>query len=326
MMQAASRVVVTGASGFIGRHVVRHLAAAGFAVRAVTRTALEHVPEGIENVAAGDLERASEDVLDRITQGAAAIVHLAGRAHVLQERDADPAAAYRGANVDATARLASAALRAGVARFVLASSVKVNGERTLAGRPFRPDDLPQPQDLYGRSKAEAERVVLSTFDSAAASSVVLRLPLVYGPGVKGNFARLVDAIASERTLPIGAIDNRRSVDYIGNVCSAVAAVLAVPVAVRGIHFVADERSVSTPELARELGKAMSLPAHLVYVPVPLLRIAATLAGRRAELDRLTGSLEVDSASLRDAASWRPAHTLQEGLAHTASWWRAHHSI
>lgn len=325
-MSAQGIVVVTGATGFIGRHLCRHLAHAGFAVRALARATPDHVPEGVEFFAPGDLAVASEHALREALDAAWAVVHLAGRAHVLDERALDPAAAYTAANVEATARVVAAAVHAGVSRVIFASTVKVNGEGTLPSRPFRPDDVPAPQDAYARSKADAERIVMSAAETSSLVPVVLRLPLVYGPGVRGNFARLLDAIASERRLPIGGIDNRRSIAYVGNVCSAIEAALVAGAAVRGVHFVADEEAVSTPQLVRAISEAMAIPAHIADVPIALLRTAAFLTGRSAEMQRLSSSLEVDTTSFRTATGWRPPHTLAQGLAETAMWWRAHHSI
>ncbi|HZQ62833.1 MAG TPA: NAD-dependent epimerase/dehydratase family protein [Casimicrobiaceae bacterium] len=322
----ATIVVVTGATGFVGRHLCRHLARAGHRVRALARAVPEHAPQGVHYVAMGDLERVTERALGDALDGAGAVVHLAGRAHVLDDRAQDPLAAYTAANVEVTARVVAAAVRAQVSRLVFASSVKVNGETTPPGRPFQPGDAACPQDAYARSKAEAERIVLAVGETSSSMPTVLRLPLVYGPGVRGNFARLLEAIASQQRLPVGAIDNRRSIAYVGNVCSAIEAVLGATSSVRGVHFVADEEPVCTPQLVRALGEAMAMPARISHVPVPLLRLAAAVLRRSAEVQRLASSLEVDTSSLRAATGWRPSHTLAQGLAETAMWWRAHHSI
>lgn len=324
--RAAGAVAVTGADGFIGRALCRHLADTGRTVRAVVRQVPGHPSPRVHHVALGDLSQASEHALSEALQGAYAVVHLAGRAHVLRERAQDPEAAYRAANVTATARIARAAVQAGVGRLLFASTVKVNGEATLPGRAFRPDDAPAPRDAYARSKAEAERVLMVECGSSSTVPLVLRLPLTYGPGVKGNFAALLDGVAAERTMPFGAVDNRRSLLYVGNLVEAIAAALDCIDPVRGVHFVADAESVSTPGLVRAMAAALKEPSRVINVPVGLLRVGGFLTGRGAMIERLVGSLEVDTASFRAATAWVPRHSLADGLRATAAWWRTRHSI
>jgi nucleoside-diphosphate-sugar epimerase len=319
-------VVVTGAGGFIGHALVAHFHERGRLFRALVR---EHGPVTAlpaRHHVVSDLTSVADDELDALLGGATVIVHLAGRVHVMRERVTDPEAEYRAANVIATKRLAQAAVRAGVERFIFASSVKVNGERTPPGRPFRPDDAPAPHDAYARSKLEAERELVGICAGSSLVPVILRLPLVYGPGVGGNFLTLLDEIARERTLPLGAIRNRRSVLGLGNLVDAIDAVIDAPVAARGVHFVADGESVSVPELARAIAAALRVPIRLRAIPVPLLKIAAAVTGRRATVERLINSLEVDTSSFTAATGWRPTHTLAEGLEDTTRWWRLRHSI
>ena len=317
-------VVVTGAGGFVGHALCAHFRATGRGFRAHVRRR-ESAPPHVEPLV-GDLVEASDHALDALVGGASAVVHLAGRAHVLHETAKDADGEYWRENVDATARLAEAAARAGVARFVFASTVKVNGEATLPGRPFGPHDPPAPRDAYARSKLDAEHALARIFSGTPTANVVLRLPLVYGPGVGGNFLRLLDAIAEGSKLPLGAIDNRRSLIGLGNLLEAIDAALDAPVAPRGIHFVADRDSVSVPELARAIAKALDVPLRLRAIPVPLLRFAGTITRRRAMVERLVDSLEVDTASFRAATGWRPQHAPDEELARTARWWRLRHSI
>lgn len=317
-------VVVTGAGGFVGHALCGHFRATGRAFRAQVRRS-ESAPPHVEPVVA-DLVEAPDGALDTLVAGTSAVVHLAGRAHVLRETAKDPEGEYWRANVDATARLAEAAVRAGVARFVFASSVKVNGESTPPGRPFLPHDPPAPRDAYARSKLDAEHALARIFSGTPAASVVLRLPLVYGPGVGGNFLRLLDAIARGSVLPLGAVDNRRSLLGLGNLALAIDAALDAPMAPRGVHFVGDRDSVSVPDLARATAAALDVPLRLRAIPVPLLRLAGTLTGRRATVERLVDSLEVDTASFRAATGWQPRHTLADELKATAHWWRLRHSI
>ena len=309
-MSATGIVVVTGAAGFVGRAVVDRLRAAGREVRPIVR----EDRGGVEGaIALGRLEQASPEALARVFDGAEAVVHLAARAHVLGDRGPGAEAAYRAANVDATTRLALAAVASKLPRFVLASSVKVNGEATIPGRPFRPDDPPAPADAYGRSKRDAEVALADACRGSSTAAIVLRLPLVIGPGARGNVARLVDAIEAGRTLPVGAIDNRRSVLGLANLADAIVAALDALPAPAGVHFVADADAVSTPALVRALAGALGRPVPLAFVPVALLKVGARLAGRGAEFGRLAGSLEVDASSFTAATGWKPGHTLGEEL-------------
>jgi UDP-glucose 4-epimerase len=245
---------------------------------------------------------------------------------MMHERTDDPKRAYQDANVVATERLARAAVRAGVGRFVHASTVKVHGESSPTGRPLRPDDPLDPRDDYARSKRDAEQVL---FDVAAGTSMVplaLRLPLVYGPGVKGNFATLLDAVAHGRRLPFGALTARRSIAYVGNVAAAIEAALDARSAPVGAHFVSDRDSVTVAELARALGDALGVPARLYAVPPLLLRIAGATTGRSRMVAPLVAPLEVDTSSFKAATGFEAPFMLTEGLAATAAWWRARHAL
>ena len=319
-------VVVTGADGFIGRALVAHFEGAGRAYRALVRKIdrARRTNSGVHAV--GDLATASDAALDALLSGAAAVVHLAGRAHVLDETDAEGGAAFASANVHATVRIARAAVRSGVPRFVFASTVKVNGEASPHRRPFTPADPPNPRDAYARSKANAERELEAVCKGTAVSPIVLRLPLVYGPGVKGNFLALLDEVARARPLPLAAIRNRRSFLYVGNLVDAIDAALDAHSPPAGVHFIADAESVSVPALVTAVGKALGIPARLKAVPVRLLAFAGQVTGRRALIERLVGTLEVDSTSFIDATGWRPRYSLAEGLDATGRWWRLRHSI
>lgn len=293
-------VAVTGAGGFIGRAFCVRAAAGGRMLRRFVRA-----PENdADGVVAIDLAQAGVDEMTRHLEGVATVVHLAGRAHVMDAGGRESEAAYRAVNELATARLAQAALVAGVRRFVFASTVKVNGESTPAGQPFLPGDAPAPQDAYARSKLAAESALLQAARDTPMSAVVLRLPLVHGPGARGNFRRLVDAVRAEQWLPFGAIDNRRSVIGLDNLLDVLEAAIDAP-SLGGVHFVADADSVSTPQLVRAVARALRTKPRLVPVPVALLRLAGAVAGRRDAIARLTCSLEVDTASFATATGWRP---------------------
>ena len=319
-------IVVTGSAGFIGRALVAHFESTGRGCRAVVRQRDPDAPAKRNVHPVRDLAVASDAELDTLVAGARAIVHLAGRAHVLDETDSDPTAAYAAANVTATARLARAAVRAGVERFVFASSIKVNGESSIPGRPFKPGDPHAPRDDYAHSKRDGERELTAICNGTSTAPIVLRLPLVYGPGVKGNFAALIDEVARARPLPLARIRNRRSLLYVGNLVEAIDAALDVRPPPAGVHFVTDAESVSVPALVTAVGKALNIPVRLQPIPVRLLVFAGQVSGRRTLVERLVGTLEADPASFVDATGWQPRHSLAEGLTVTTRWWRMVHSI
>jgi nucleoside-diphosphate-sugar epimerase len=249
-----------------------------------------------------------------------AVVHLAARTHVMRESAADPLAAYRDINVEGTQRLAEAAAAAGVRRFVFLSSIKVNGERTGL-LPFGEADEPRPEDAYGITKLEAEQVLERIAAESEMRVTILRPPLVYGPGVKGNFLALMGAVRKGVPLPLGLVDNRRSLVHVGNLASAIVACLDNERAAGQTFLVSDGEDLSTPELIRRLATGLATRPRLYPCPVWLLRVAGTLLGKRAQVARLTDSLQVDSARIRQMLGWTPPFTVEQGLAETA-WWFA----
>lgn len=317
------RLLVTGANGFIGRALCARLTAARAPYVGVVRALPPGEGASRDIVALGDFAAADwASVLD----GVDTIVHLAGRARVMPGGDASDPTPFVVANVHVTRRLLDAALQAGVRRVVLASTIKVYGEATLPGKPFRAGDPTAPQDAYAHSKAGAEHVLWRACRDGAIEGVALRFPLTYGPGVKGNFARLLDAVAAERRLPLGAIDNRRTLLYVGNAVSAIEAAMVMPALAGETLPVADAESVSTSELALRLARELDVAPRLFHVPGFVLRAGGMLLGRRASLARLLGTLEVDAGRFREIARWTPPFTLDQGLAATAAWWRLRHSL
>jgi UDP-glucose 4-epimerase len=254
-VSARDLVVVTGADGFVGRAVCAHFRAAAVAFRGLVRTLSLATAARPDMLPTGDLTRIADASLEQALQGARAVVHLAARVHVMRDTAADPLLEFRAVNVDATERLARAAAKVGASHFVFASTVKVNGEATPPGRAFCESDPPDPHDDYAASKWEAECTLADVARETGLPVTVLRLPLLYGPGVKGNVARLVDAVARGVPLPFGKVDNRRSLLGVGNFASGLDAVLAAPPpAARGVstYFVADAVPVSTSELIRAI--------------------------------------------------------------------------
>jgi nucleoside-diphosphate-sugar epimerase len=307
-------VLVTGANGFVGRALCSALAAAGHGLRMAVRAPQPGLSGA---VAVGDIGpttdwRAALDGVD-------SVVHLAARTHVRRETAADPLPEYRRINVGGTEHLARSAAAQGVRRLVFLSSVKVNGEST-AERSFTEDDAPRPEDAYGASKLEAEQALARVAAATGLEVAVLRPPLVYGPGVKGNFLSLMRLVARGLPLPLGAIRNRRSLIYVGNLADAIVTTIRAPRAAGATYLVADGEDVSTPDLVRGLAQALGVTARLPALPLAALKFPAAILGKRAELARLAGSLQVDGSRIRRELDWRPPFTLAQGLELTAKWY------
>jgi nucleoside-diphosphate-sugar epimerase len=314
---SCGRVLVTGATGFVGTPLCQVLTAGGYRVRRALRASQGAGPD---DALVGDIGPAT--AWREALAGVELVVHLAARTHVLHDTAADPLAAYRSVNVEGTRRLAEAAVEAGVRRFVYMSSVKVHGESTR-GAPFRATDPPRPADAYGRTKLEAEELLRTLAAQAGMELAILRSPLVYGPGVKGNFLRLTALVARGVPLPFALVENRRSLIYAGNLVAAAAACLRSPQAAGQTFLVSDGADLSTPQLVRALAAALGVRARLLPCPVRLLELAAAAAGKGEELARLVGSLQVDASPIRERLGWQPPHTAAEGLAVTAQWYHAH---
>lgn len=303
------KVAVTGASGFVGRALVEALAGdERFSCRARYRSPPSfQVPAEI--FVAGDVAESWDAAL----RGADMVVHTIARTHVLRETAPDALAEYRRVNVAGTTMLARRAAEAGVRRFVFLSSIKVNGESTPADRPFRETDAPAPIDAYGVSKLEAERALQALAEETGLEVVVLRPPLVYGPGVKGNLARLMRLVRARFPLPLGAVRNRRSMVGLDNLVSAIIACLVAQNAAGQTYLVSDQHDLSTAELVALMARSMEHRANLWPVPLLLLRLAGRLAGRSDEVQRLVGSLRVDSSRLSDELGWAPHVPVEEGI-------------
>jgi nucleoside-diphosphate-sugar epimerase len=312
----AGRILITGAGGFVGRALCAALRQEQFTAIA----ALRRIPGGTglaQEIAVGDLGPDTD--WHAALRGVSCVVHLAARTHVLNDRCPDPLAEYRRINVAATEHLARQAARSGVCRFVFLSSVKVNGESTTS-RPFSEHDEPRPEDAYGISKREAEDALRAICSETGMEIVILRPPLVYGPGVKGNFLQLLKAVARGLPLPLALIDNRRSLVYVGNLVDAIIACIREPAAAGRTFLVSDGEDLSTPEMIRRLARAMDRSPRLLPCPPALLALAARLLGREAAFRRLSGSLAVDSSLLRETLGWQPRYSVNQGLSETVQWY------
>jgi len=309
------RILVTGASGFVGTALCRKLLERGHTVRAAVRRLLppSAVPPQLHQILVPDI--AAEFDRRALVDGVGTVVHLAAIAHRSNPIEEE----VRRVNCDAAVRLAQAAAGS-VRRFIFLSSVKVHGEDSGSGT-YAEDDALDPQDSYGRSKLEAERALTETAARSGIELVIVRPPLVYGPEVKANFLRLLGWVDSGLPLPFASVRNRRSLIYVGNLVDAIARFAEHPAAL-GPFLVSDEESVSTPELISRIARVLERPARLLPAPPALLRVAGMIAGRRDEIRRLTANLAVDSFKARRLLDWRPPYTLDAGLAETARWFRS----
>ena len=312
------RVLITGADGFVGRAVCASLVKNGHHVIAGTRLG-KTVGGAHEMRRLGDLGHASE--VDSLVAGTDAIVHLAARVHVMNDRTADPLAEFRRVNVEGTRALAEAAERGGVKRLIFLSTVKINGEVTT-GQPFSESAAPNPQDSYGKSKWEAEQLLANVGARGQLETVTLRVPLVYGPGVKANFLSLLKLCDTNIPLPFGALtDNKRSLIYVHNLADAIAEALVNKVAAGKTFLVSDGAPVSTAALVNTMRAALERPARLWSISPRLLRGTLSLVGKASAAERLAGSLEVSSDAIIKHMGWRPPWSLQAGISETVSWYR-----
>jgi nucleoside-diphosphate-sugar epimerase len=306
------RILVTGATGFVGSALTRRLDSAGDQVVAAVRSAAK-APAGKHVITAvcGDL--GGDTNWREALQGVDAVVHLAARVHQMNDQSADPLREFRRVNTDGALNLARQAAAAGVGRFVFVSSIKVNGEGTEPGRPFTANDTPQPGDPYGISKAEAEAGLRTLAAQTGMGVAIIRPVLVYGPGVRANFEALMRSVAKGRLLPFGAIDNRRSLVAVDNLVDLIVRCLTHPAAANQTFLVSDGEDVSTAELVRRIGTAFERPARLLAVPTGLLKLLLTLLGKGAAGHRLCSSLQVDLQKTRTLLDWQPPVGLDEGL-------------
>jgi len=332
------KVLVTGATGFVGRFLCSRLLAEGWRVRG-TLLAFENPSSLVNGVEAVTVKPLGADTpWSHALAGIDVVIHLAARVHIMDDPAVDPLTEFRFVNVDGTAQLAREAAQAGVKRFVFISSIKVNGEETVV--PYTPDSPPNPSDPYGISKWEAEQAIRAVEAKTGIEVVVVRPTLVYGPGVKANFLNMMKIITKGFPLPFSSIANRRSLIYIGNLVDALTACANRPAAAGQTYLVSDGDDVSTPELIRRTATALGVPSRLFPVPVSLMQLACRLLDGNFGLfrikpihnptlksqdrftsvvNRLVGSLTVDSSKITQELGWRPPFTMESGLAKTAAW-------
>lgn len=310
------RILLTGASGLVGSAVqARLLANSLFKLRSAYRQLPAEVPAGVDACLVEGLgpDTDWQAALDAVE----VVIHCAARVHVMDESEPDPLAAFRRTNVQGTLRLARQAAEAGVGRFIFVSSIKVNGEGTLLGKPFMADDVAAPADPYGISKMEAEQGLRTLAAETGMEVVIIRPVLVYGPGVKANFRSMMSWLSKGVPLPLGAINNKRSLVALGNLVDLIVTCVDHPAAANQTFLVSDDDDLSTTELLRRMGRALGKPAGLLPVPVWVLEGAALLVGKRAFSQRLCGSLQVDIEKTKRLLNWSPPMSVDAALAKTA---------
>lgn len=312
------KVMVTGTSGFVGNATCARLVMQGMNVVGTMRHLPAQPLPGVDYRIISDLSRDTDWC--EVLKGVDTIVHCAARVHVMRETAADPLQEFRRINVAWTGRLARLAALQGVRRFVYVSSIKVNGEETVV--PYTDQDPPKPQDPYGASKWEAEQALDQISTKTGIETVVVRSPLVYGPGVRGNFLQLLNILRQGIPLPLASIRNRRSLVYLGNLVDALVRCMQDPRAAGRTYLVCDGEDLSTPELVRRLGVAMGSRVCLWPCPTSLLYLMGQAAGKRRVIDRLVGSLQVNSSKIQTELEWHPPFTVDTGLSKTAAWFRA----
>lgn len=317
------KILVTGPDGFVGRAVCNLLAERGNFVRGAL-WAEAPLPEYCESTVVGDIGPYTK--WSSVLSGIDAVVHLAARVHVMKDRAADPLSEFRKVNLEGTRRLAKKAVVAGVQRFVFLSSVKVNGEETddQTG-PFKESSRDHPMDPYAISKWEAEKVLKEIESVSGMEVVVIRPPLIYGPGVKANFSKLIELVDRGLPLPFGLIKNRRSLLSLKNVSDLIFHCVIHPFASGQTFLASDGEDVSTPELVRRIAKALGKPARLIPMPENLLKFAGFITRKNDQISRLCGSLQIDSSKVRQLLGWKPPCSMQEELNRMAGWWKMRES-
>lgn len=308
------KLLITGSTGFVGQHLVTELAKRHLSYKLAVKNSF-NVGNDDHSIHVGDIN--AQTTWSNALEGVTDVVHLAARVHITQETSTDAYAAFRAVNTAGTLNLARQAAAAGVRRFVFLSSIKVNGE----GSPhaYLETNTPAPEDAYALSKWEAEQGLWDISTKTGMQVVILRIPLVYGPGVGANFLQLLQTVNKGWPLPLRGIENRRSLLYIGNLVDAILAVLEHPHAANKLYLLSDGQDVSTSQLVDRIAQALNKPPLLFAVPQGLIRAAAGVLGKSSAMDRLFGSLYLDSSKIQQELGWVPPFSLQQGLGETANW-------
>ncbi|NQW57334.1 MAG: NAD-dependent epimerase/dehydratase family protein [Polynucleobacter sp.] len=308
------RILVTGASGFVGSRLINSGSQRSENVlfRAVARKQILGLNTNTEEILISNIDRHTDWSI--ALKDVDVVVHLAARVHVMQDRSADPLLDYREANVASTLNLAEHAAKAGVKRFIFLSSIKVNGEKTEPGHPFAEESPPYPEDLYGVSKLEAEEGIRAICKQVGMEFVLIRPPLIYGPGVKANYLKLMQLVQKRLPLPLGSILNKRSMLALDNLVDFILLVSKHPQAANELFLLSDEKSFSTAQLIDQIALSMGFTSsRLIPMPVTALRMIAKCFGQSAAVERLTDSLEVNSQKAQYLLGWEPPLNVEAGI-------------
>lgn len=306
------KLLVTGANGFVGNHLCRALSKRDVSVLAISRSIPNHEYNNITYSNKSLTE--SADWAESL-KGIDVVIHLAGRAHVMQEESQDSYSAYAKINIDVTKNLAKQAAMQGVKRFIFLSSIKVNGESTQIN-PFTENDLPAPEDDYGKTKYEAEIALKEIARSTGIEIVIVRPPLVYGPGVKANFQKLITLCKLSVPLPLGAVKNKRSLIYVGNLVSFIQTCITSTNAANQTFLISDGQDISTTVLIKFIKQALKKKDLLIPIPQSLLTIILLLIGKQSFSDRLFGNLQANISKADKLLNWKPKYSVQEGIMKT----------
>jgi nucleoside-diphosphate-sugar epimerase len=312
------RILVTGANGFVGRQLCRSLSQKGFWVKAAVRQTAIAPTEEMQYIPVGDIGPDTD--WTEALYGVHLVVHLAGRAHIRRDSSANSMAEYERINTLGTIRLAQMAAAAHVKRFLFLSSVKVNGEETH-GQPFAETDRPAPLDFYAVSKWKAEEGLLHLHRQGELSVVIIRPPLVYGPGVRANFLQLIRLVDSGLPLPLGKIQNKRSLVGLRNLIEFITVCLHDPSAAGELFLVSDQEDLSTADLVQRLAVFLGRSPYLLPIPYQFMAIMARIMGKQEAFNKLCHSLQVDVEKSRKVLHWNPPFSVNEELEHTIQWYK-----
>lgn len=318
MEQRNSTILLTGATGFIGQQLINTLIDQNeFSLKIAIRAKSKFPVDSKISVFKG-MELSATTNWHEALEGCNVVIHTAARAHIMEDKAEDPLREFRKVNTEGTLNLARQAANSGVKRFIFISSIKVNGESTPANHAFSADDLPNPTDPYAISKYEAEQGLQLIATKTGMEVVIIRPPLVYGPGVKGNFLRMLSGLQKRVPLPLGAIRNKRSFVSVDNLNSLIITCIYHPRAANQVFLVSDDHDLSTTELLKQLGSTLNKPVYLLPIPQILLRLAAVALGKKAMFDRLCGSLQLNIDKTKEMLDWKPVQTVEEGFGRIVS--------